>query len=42
MLGGLLRLASGPLGTAVTVVELVVAASKVIEALQDDDEEDEP
>jgi len=40
MLGSLLRVVSGPLGVAISVTELVMAASKVIDALQDEDEED--
>lgn len=43
MLGNIVKGAGGPLAVVLTVAELVVAAGKVVEALQDeDDEEDDP
>ena len=40
MLGNIVRLASGPIGLAVTVAELILAASKVVDALKEDAEEE--
>jgi hypothetical protein len=40
MLGKLVAVVSGPVGVVITLAELVVAAGRVIEALQDDEEEE--
>jgi hypothetical protein len=40
MTGNIIRVAGGPLAVVVTVAELVVAAARVVEALQDEDEEE--